>query len=437
MLKNCFVSCCLLLIVFTACSPSKKINRAQQSFLQDAAIKNAHAGVCIYDASANRYIYNYQGDHYFMPASNTKLFSCYAALKHLDDSIIGLRYYETPDSLYLLPTGDPTLLYIDFTNNPVLNFLKANNKPVSVADTYWKEDRWGEGWSWDDYRYYYMAERSPMPVYGNVAHTTFTLDSLTQQAHFSQIPVVTGGVSYHINPNLKRPSVVRMLNSDSFNIDYPVQNINWTDEVPFITNGIHSTVKIIGNNKWTINNNLPTSYSNYKKLYSQPLDSMLKPMMYRSDNFYAEQSLLMVSNELLGFMNDAAVIDTLLKTDYKDLPQKPSWVDGSGLSHFNLFTPEDFVTLLIKMKNEFGLERIHNILPKGNTGTLEGLYVNIGDNIFGKTGTIHGVVALSGYLNCKSGRLVIFSVLINNHAGRAQAVRKAIERMLTNVWEKY
>jgi len=438
MLKDHFLLCCFLFVVLTACSPSKKVSSTEQNFLQDTAIKNAHTGVCIYDAASNRYIYNYQGDHYFTPASNTKLFSCYAALKYLSDSIIGLRYYETQDTLYLLPTGDPTLLYRDFSNNSVLNFLKANNKPVSISNAFWKEEYWGEGWSWDDYMGDYMAERSPMPVYGNIAKTEFTYDSITKALHFSQTPDVTIGVSYRFNPKLKTPAVLRMINSDSFSIQYPAQNSSWSDYVPFVTNGLNATVQLIGNKSWTVNNNAPAiSYSNYKKLYSQFLDSMLKPMMYRSDNFYAEQSLLMVSNELLGYMNDEAIIDTLLKTAYKDLPQKPNWVDGSGLSRFNLFTPEDFITLLIKMKNEFGLQRVYNILPKGNTGTLEGLYLETGNSIFAKTGTLNGVVALSGYLNCKSGKLVLFSVLVNNHTGRAAAVRKAIEKMLTNVWEKY
>ena len=60
-------------------------------------------------------------------------------------------------------------------------------------------------------------------------------------------------------------------------------------------------------------------------------------------------------------MSDERVIDTLLKTDFKGLPQKPGWVDGSGLSRYNLFSPQDLVFILNKMKNDFGMERIKNL----------------------------------------------------------------------------
>ncbi len=109
-------------------------------------------------------------------------------------------------------------------------------------------------------------------------------------------------------------------------------------------------------------------------IHSQPTDSLLKPMMHRSDNFFAEQTLLMVSNEFLHYMSDEKVIDTILKTDFKDLPQKPRWVDGSGLSRYNLFTPQDMVAILNKMQTEFGMERIKEIFPAGNEGTLTNYY---------------------------------------------------------------
>lgn len=429
---------CVVYIFLASCSPVRTITKAEKFFLKDTAVKKAHVGISVYDAGKAKYVFNYQSDHYFTPASNTKLFTCYAAMKHLGDSIIGFKSYETTDTLYLLTTADPTLLYRDFTTNPVLNFLSSNKKPVSISDAYWKDNRWGEGWSWDDYMEDYMAERNAMPVYGNVAHTKFTYDSANDVTHFAQRPDVTNGVFYTVNNDLKRPIVYRSINADSFNIQYPKNNIEWKSDVPFLTNNIHTAVKLIGNTSWVISHReAPFSITQYKKLYTQALDSMLKPMMYRSDNFYAEQSLLMVSNELLGYMNDRAIIDSLLKTDLKGLPQQPLWVDGSGLSRFNLFTPQDLIALLIKMKNEFGLQRMQNILPKGNTGTLEDRYIKIGNDIFAKTGTLNGVVALSGYLVCKSGKLVLFSVLVNNHNGKSSAVRSAIEQFITGIWEKY
>ncbi|HEY0041281.1 MAG TPA: D-alanyl-D-alanine carboxypeptidase, partial [Flavisolibacter sp.] len=172
-------------------------------------------------------------------------------------------------------------------------------------------------------------------------------------------------------------------------------------------------------------------------LYSQPTDSLLKPMMHRSDNFFAEQSLLMVSNERLGFMSDEKIIDTILKTDFKDLPQKPRWVDGSGLSRYNLFTPQDFVFILNKMKAEFGMARIKEILPTGGEGTLSSYYKKDSTFIYAKTGTLSGVVALSGFLYTKSGKELIFSVLVNNHQGSATAVRRAVEKFIQGIREKY
>jgi D-alanyl-D-alanine carboxypeptidase (penicillin-binding protein 4) len=53
-------------------------------------------------------------------------------------------------------------------------------------------------------------------------------------------------------------------------------------------------------------------------IHSQPTDSVLKPMMHSSDNFFAEQVLLMVAGKFNIPMSDERVIDTLLKTDFKD-----------------------------------------------------------------------------------------------------------------------
>jgi D-alanyl-D-alanine carboxypeptidase/D-alanyl-D-alanine-endopeptidase (penicillin-binding protein 4) len=159
-------------------------------------------------------------------------------------------------------------------------------------------------------------------------------------------------------------------------------------------------------------------------------------MMHRSDNFFAEQSLLMVSNAMLGVMNDAKVIDSLLKTDFKDLPQKPTWADGCGLSRYNLFTPQDMVAILNKMQTEFGMERIKEIFATGGEGTITSYYKTMRGFIFAKTGTLSGVVALSGFLYTKKNKMLIFSILVNNHTSSATQVRRAVESFLTEIRNK-
>ncbi|MBK7291898.1 MAG: D-alanyl-D-alanine carboxypeptidase [Chitinophagaceae bacterium] len=240
-------------------------------------------------------------------------------------------------------------------------------------------------------------------------------------------------------------SVARNIGTNSYTITQGMEKKK-TISIPFITNGVQSSLELLKDTIFreitTIDLNKIISIQNglrneLKKIHSQPTDSLLKPMMHRSDNFFAEQSLLMVSNEMLGVMNDAKIIDTILKTDFKDLPQKPRWVDGSGLSRYNLFTPQDFVAILNKMKNEFGMERIKVILATGGEGTISSYYKADSGYIYGKTGTLSGVVAFSGFLYTKKGKLLIFSTLVNNHQATSTEVRKAMEKFLQGVRNKY
>jgi serine-type D-Ala-D-Ala carboxypeptidase/endopeptidase (penicillin-binding protein 4) len=76
------------------------------------------------------------------------------------------------------------------------------------------------------------------------------------------------------------------------------------------------------------------------------------------------------------------------------------------------------------------MERIKTILATGGTGTLKNYYEEEAGQIFAKTGTLSGVVAISGYLYTKKGRLLLFSVLVNNHNGSAADVRHAVERFI-------
>ncbi|OSZ73830.1 hypothetical protein CAP36_17685 [Chitinophagaceae bacterium IBVUCB2] len=471
------------IILLSSCSIEKQIAKSAKADVLDAkALQTAHVGISIFDSETNKYLYNYQGDKYFVPASNIKIPTCYAAMKYLGDSLVGLRYgystsFANDNVIVIQPTGDPTFLHEEFKRQPAFNFLKFDKAGISwgFLDTIWKDEKWGSGWTWNDYDATYMAERSSMPVFGNVVNIKLKkaadrfLDSSLRrprynvfktQCHFFD-SLINSDLSIEANSFYFNGETVasenlygrfeRQLDRNEFSIKESA-NIFSQVNIPFVANGSQTA-------KWIIADSLNISFRNLQpsrtkskfnggfghsvhvenwfKIHSQPTDSLLKPMMHRSDNFFAEQSLLMVSNEKLGVMNDAKIIDTILKTDFKDLPQKPRWVDGSGLSRYNLFTPQDFVVILTKMKNEFGIERIKVVFPTGGEGTISSYYKTESGFIFAKTGTLSGVVAFSGFLYTKKGKLLIFSTLVNNHQASATDVRKAMEKFLQGIRNNY
>jgi serine-type D-Ala-D-Ala carboxypeptidase/endopeptidase (penicillin-binding protein 4) len=421
---------------FYSCTVNKQVSKAATTILlKDSAVATGHIGICIYEPATNKYWYNYNSSHYFIPASNTKLFTLYAGMKYLGDSLVGLRYNEQKMGNEIIteitPSGDPTFLLAEFKKQPVIDFFKQQKRIVINKLGY--INPLGMGWAWDDYQETYMAPRSTFPMYGDIVKIKwFSRDSLSIfPKYFNKESEKTDFFDSGFNL-IKKFGSNHLIFTAGFD---KTQNITFESDLFTAINLLKDTLP-----------NLDIAYTNGflvnidKKstiIHSQPTDSLFKPMMHRSDNFFAEQTLLMASNEYLGYMNDAKIIDTILKTDLKDVPQRPKWVDGSGLSRYNLFTPQSFVYILNKMKNEFGLERMKTILPTGGEGTLTSYYKKEAGYIFAKTGTLSNNCALSGYLITNKGKLLIFSILTNNYITGATPIRKAAERFLQNIREKY
>ena len=151
---------------------------AKQNVLDDPALQTAHVGISVYDPATGKYLYNFQGDKYFVPASNTKIPTCYAAMKYLGDSLVAARLSVADDAaLEIYPSADPTFLHPDFAYQPLLKEI-TRFKTIRWNLTNWQSKRWGSGWSWNDYDASYMAERSPFPIYGNVIRFSLAGDTL-------------------------------------------------------------------------------------------------------------------------------------------------------------------------------------------------------------------------------------------------------------------
>ncbi|MFO7923158.1 MAG: D-alanyl-D-alanine carboxypeptidase [Bacteroidales bacterium] len=463
----------IILGVFTvitgSCTSTRYLGRTAipDRFLDDPAITDTHVGIAIYDTDRNEYIYTRNSDKFFVPASNTKIATLYAGLKYLGDSIPGIRFAEHNDTIFLQATGDPTFLLLDFPRQPVFNFLQRAEKPLVFFEPLWETGALGYGWSWDDYLGYYMPERSPFPVYGNII-----IWAQRDMAGLNEDVKITYVSSYPRHP---WPVEIMAGTNDKFEVRRPVTLNEYSvfpgmegDRelfVPYVTDGMSAALELLSD---TLNRDIVLMHERpdllnqpdidclpdmpdlsefpfrhdpsyqFNIIYSRAADSLFMPMMLYSDNFFAEQTMLMVSNKLFGVMDEALLIEYLLENDLREIPDKPRWVDGSGLSRYNLFSPQSFVWLLEKMTDEFGFERISHLLPSGNEGTLENFYQDEKGKIFAKTGTLSGnAIALSGFLITGKGRTLIFSVLVNNHNKDSNDVRRATETFLRDIIYRY
>ena len=152
--------------------------------------------------------------------------------------------------------------------------------------------------------------------------------------------------------------------------------------------------------------------------------------MVESENFLAEQLLIMGAAMLADTLHSSRARDCVMETYLSDLKHPPRWVDGSGLSRYNLFTPESMVHVLNKLYLDIPKDRLFAFFPSGGeNGTLEDWFAgNPHPYIYAKTGTLGNTYCLSGYILTKSGKTLIFSFM-NNHFNSASSVIK--ERMHT------
>jgi D-alanyl-D-alanine carboxypeptidase/D-alanyl-D-alanine-endopeptidase (penicillin-binding protein 4) len=140
-------------------------------------------------------------------------------------------------------------------------------------------------------------------------------------------------------------------------------------------------------------------------------------------------------------LNTDSVINYSKAHYLTDLPDNPQWVDGSGLSRRNLFTPRTIISLLCKIRGEVKDENfLHSLMPAGGVaGTIRTAYKT--DNgqpfVWAKTGSLSNNYNQSGYLVTRKGRHLAFSFMNNNFTRPAREVRDEMVRIMTYIHENY
>ena len=402
--------------------------------IESEVLKQSFAGFALYDPELDSMVVAHQADKYFVPASNTKLFTLYASLKMLGDSIPALKYAVHGDSLLFWGTGDPTFTHMDLKNTIAFDFLKNRKEKLFYLDAPFASTPFALNWGWDDYNYYYQPERNVFPVHGNVIKFT--------RQNNAAITVTPALFKKNILPdttlNKQKDAFRREWRTNQVRFYPRHAAARFATEVPFITSPELVASLLADTLKKPVRLLKRAIPKQAAILYGLPADTVYKRMLQVSDNLLAEQLLVLCSGTISDTLSVERAIKHMQETYLSGLPDKPVWVDGSGLSDMNLFTPRTIIAILQKLLQEQPKEELFPLLAAGGRpGTLQHIYKADEPFVFGKTGSLAHVYNQSGYLITKSGKLLLFSFINNNFSVPTAAVRNEMVRIITEIHEHY
>jgi D-alanyl-D-alanine carboxypeptidase/D-alanyl-D-alanine-endopeptidase (penicillin-binding protein 4) len=428
----------VLFVLFSAgCASNRKIERkVGRLFKQSRMLKSHPVGFALSDLDKGEMIFEKDADKYFVPASNTKLFTFYGGLKLLSDSIPALRYIEKGDSLIFWGTGDPSFLQGRIKADHALKFLATSQKRLFFSSGRYTGNFYGTGWAWDDYNDYYQPEITELPLMDNMLTLTSNKGKLSvSPAQFNDCMVQdSAGTQGSFN-------VVRNFNENIFR--YPGRTSvpsDYEQQVPYKTS-TSLTLSLLSDTLHRpvglVHIEMPATA---KTIFNVPSEQVLREMMLPSDNFIAEHLLLVYSNQFQSRLSGTDAIKYIQEKYLSGLPDKPRWVDGSGLSRMDLFTPRDIIILLKMIDQQISnRDKLFSLLPAGGkTGTLKNAYPATDHPfVYGKTGSLSNVYNQSGYLLTKKGRTLSFSFMNNDFVTPVADLKKEMAKVITYIHDTF
>lgn len=414
-----------------------------QFFNSSELFERSTTGFVLYDPDADSVLHNRDGHRFFTPASNMKLFTLYGALKTLPEMLPTLKYTVRNDTIYFRGTGDPTFLNPEFEHQTAYEFLKMRDEVPVYFNAHFTDQFFGSGWPWDWHSAAYAPEKTPFPIYGNMMRLQAQQVALIMLNEDQPVkPVVfeqyiknlgwDGPQSELVKRELRNNTVLYQPRSDT---------VRHERNIPFM----YSNSLMIDLLSDTLATEVYQTERNdiefLNTFYGGNSGEAYKRMMLQSDNFIAEQLLLMISDAQFGEMNTEKAIQYILDDYLGFLPDPVRWSDGSGLTRYNLTTPMSIVRLIDQIRVEYGEELLLSMLPAGGgEGTLSGWFRTpngVDPYVYAKTGTLRNNTSLSGVIFTDSGKRYIFSFLNNNYVASNNAMRAEMEKALQLIKENF
>ena len=400
------------LILFLLCSnlysqiSSKKIDRW---ILKNENLKSSVVSIAIKQLNKDKKISGVGFNTSMTPASNIKILTVLGSLTS-GDTIPSIKYKISNDTLRISSTGYPFIAHPKYDDEDLETFIKSFNHIV-----YHKPNidltKYGPAWAWDDFKYYFQAERSEMPIYGNVIQIVKELNDSIK---------VTPDI-FHVENNVKqKEKVYRDYQENNFSINPSLIKAGDTIYYPFVTSR-KITMNLLESFFQTSISYKKDELKNYKIWNSMVKDDIYSAILKDSDNLISESLAANISLR----SNDTISVDKGLKIILNSLEDnKIQLYDGSGLSRYNLIKPSSLVLALEKIYQYLGPDRIKKVFSNN--------YIITGTEnfVWGKTGTLKNNHNYSGYIVTDKGRQYVFSIMINHFTDDLDKIKEAISDFL-------
>lgn len=435
---------------------SAAVQAAVQSGVEQVINRmNPHVnlGIVAVDLTSGETLYTRNAGQLFIPASNMKLFSEAAALmalgpdyrfkNQLSTSAGQIQQGVLKGNLNLHLSGDPSFSREDLAKL-IASLREWNIKSIQgnviIDSSLASVDSYPPGWLKSDLSYSYGAPIAPLMIDSN--RLSVTVNPGAQDGDAAIVEADDGGGVIALNNHAKTKASGR-----GCGIGLGLDNDN-----RLTVNGC------IGIGQWAVQQRMaiknPLAYAQgiikselakegiqfdgqvqlgraspgsliLATVFSKPIFQLMADTLKPSDNLYADSLYLHTAAKLngspVGWKEAQPIIKKFLQEQTDIDFRKAVFTDGSGLSRYNLVTPEQTISLLKFLYTRFPLsyEYIAALPISGRDGTLQKRFRISSQQGFvrAKTGTMTGVNGLSGYLYAANGHTIAFAMYINRIPG--------------------
>jgi D-alanyl-D-alanine carboxypeptidase/D-alanyl-D-alanine-endopeptidase (penicillin-binding protein 4) len=451
---------------------------ALDKILADPRTDGGAVSVVIADAATGERLYQRDGGDRLMPASNTKLATSAAAM-----AVLGPDHRYTTDvlttgrregstlvgDLYLRGTGDPTLLAADYRRlaaDLAASGVDRVTGRLVADDTRFDDQRLGRSWAADDESAYYSAQISALTLAPDTDYDAGTVVvevspgarpgarprvKLTPPTDYVRLDLTATTVAQDRPDTL---SVSREHGGNTITIGgaVPVGASTAKEWIAvweptgyaaavFADALADHGVRISGNPR--LGHPTPPGARTLASHRSMPLKELMHPFMKLSNNMHAEALTKTMGHEASGRGTwDAGLAAIGARLEEEGVTTSTvRQADGSGLSRMNLFPADELATLLLSVRDAPWFADWYASLPvacardRAVGGTLRSRMCGTPAalNAVGKTGSLTGASALSGYVTDAGGRELVYSVVLNNYlASSVKSIEDAVVTTLAS-----